>query len=187
MSLMEMLIQDFGYWLVLAGTMIEGETALILGTLAAYGGYLELPWVIAAAFTGGLTGDLIYFYLGRRHGKAILARHPRWERRAARLHRLVHRYHVPAILANRFMYGVRSVGLIVIGLSAVPYHRFVILSALGVALWATVVGTATYLLGAALGPTLETIKQLEMQVFAGLAIVLAGGWLVRSLFRQRLA
>jgi membrane protein DedA with SNARE-associated domain len=84
------------------------------------------------------------------------------------------------------MYGVRSMGLIVIGLSAVPVHRFMILSTVGVALWATVIGTATCLLGAALGPMLETLKHLNMQVFAGLAIVLAGSWMVRSVFRQRL-
>jgi membrane protein DedA with SNARE-associated domain len=182
---MENLIQDYGYWLILVGTLIEGETALVLGTLAAYGGYLELPWVLSTAFAGGFTGDLVYFYLGRRHGKTILARYPRWERRASRLHKLVHRYHVPAILANRFMYGIRSLGLIITGLSAVSPHRFMILSALGVAIWATAIGSASYLLGAALQPIIETIKHLEMQIFTATAIALATLWLVRSLLRQR--
>ncbi len=63
---LEILIRNYGYWAVLVGTFLEGETILVLGGLSAHLGYLKLPWVIAAAFCGTLPGDQLYFFLGRR-------------------------------------------------------------------------------------------------------------------------
>ena len=48
------LIQSYGYWAILAGTFLEGETILVLAGFAAHLGYLQLPWVILAAFAGSL-------------------------------------------------------------------------------------------------------------------------------------
>jgi hypothetical protein len=73
---LEQLIQTYGYWTILGGTFLEGETILALGGFAAHRGYLHLPWVILAAFAGTLAGDQLFFYLGRRHTARFLARHP---------------------------------------------------------------------------------------------------------------
>lgn len=75
----ESLLNDYGYPLLLIGTFLEGETILILAAVAAHLGYLSLQWVIACAFLGTLCGDQLYFYLGRRHGPALLAPRPVWQ------------------------------------------------------------------------------------------------------------
>ena len=46
------LIDQFGYWAILAGTFLEGETILVLAGFAAHQGYLRLDLVILAAFIG---------------------------------------------------------------------------------------------------------------------------------------
>ena len=60
------------YWLLYAGTMIEGETALLLASLAAHQGLIDLTWVIVAAFAGATTGDQISYQVFRRFGPSGL-------------------------------------------------------------------------------------------------------------------
>jgi len=59
------LIADYGYVALFAGTLLEGETVLILAGFAAHQGYLQLHWVIGIALLGGFLGDQFYFWLGR--------------------------------------------------------------------------------------------------------------------------
>ena len=59
----EFLIGNNGYFVLLIGTFLEGETILILAGLAAHLGYLYLPWVIVVAFIGTLSGDQLFFTL----------------------------------------------------------------------------------------------------------------------------
>jgi len=143
----EPLIQTYGYWALLAGTFLEGETILILGGLAAHGGYLHLGGVILAAFVGTLCGDQFFFYLGRRHGRATLARYPAWRAKSARARRLLERHRIPVILVFRFLYGLRSVIPFAIGLSKVPAPEFVALNVVGAAVWSCAVGCGGYVFG----------------------------------------
>lgn len=181
---MESFIQDYGYWMILLGTFLEGETALILGVFAAYGGFLELPLVLSSAFCGGLCGDLLYFYLGRRHGSALLSRHPQWEARVRRMRELLHRYHIPTILTVRFMYGIRTAALVALGLSAVPTRRFIALSVAGVTLWTAVIGITGFMLGEALATLPELMKHLQFDVMGGIAIAMVTVWTVRTVRRH---
>jgi hypothetical protein len=117
---LESLIDTYGYLAILVGTFFEGETVLVLGGLAAYREYLRLPWVILAAFVGTLCGDQLFFYLGRVHSQAILAKRPSWKARVEKAQKLVERFRNPLILVFRFLYGLRTVTPFVIGMSTVP-------------------------------------------------------------------
>ena len=62
------LLQTYGYWALLIGTFLEGETIVIIAGLLAQQGYLE-PWLIAlCAFVGSCSSDQIMFALGRWKG-----------------------------------------------------------------------------------------------------------------------
>ena len=67
---LESAIHSYGYWAILVGTFLEGETVLVLGGLAAFQGFLSLPGVILAAFVGSMCGDQLFFFLGRRYARA---------------------------------------------------------------------------------------------------------------------
>jgi membrane protein DedA with SNARE-associated domain len=168
----ENLIDSYGYVAVLTGTVLEGETILLLGGLAARLGYLEFPWVIVCAFIGALTGDQLFFLLGRYHGPKILGKFPAWSRQADKAGRLLERQRVPIVLGFRFIYGIRSVTPFVIGMSRIPYLEFVVLNVIGAALWAIVIGTLGYVFGHGLELILGDIKRYEIAVF--LFIMLAG-------------
>ena len=67
--MLESLIDTYGYIAIFIGTLLEGETVLVLGGFAAFRGYLSLPYVILTAFIGSMLGDQFFFYLGRTHAQ----------------------------------------------------------------------------------------------------------------------
>lgn len=183
MSLRE-IVAGYGYYAVFLGSIMEGETILMLGGIAAHRGYLHLPWVVVAAFAGGWLGDLTYFFLGRRHGGALLARFPGLQPRAEKVRRLVEKYPALIIVAVRFLYGLRTVGPMVIGMSAVPTGRFLALNAFGALLWAVVIAVAGYAFSNAVETLLPQIRHYEEYLFGA---VLAAGVLVWTIGRVRRA
>lgn len=177
MTSLESFVEAYGTLAVVLGTFFEGETILVLAGLAAHRGYLSLPSVVAAGFLGSFLGDLLYFYLGRRHGEAFLAKRPGWLVRTARAQRVLERHHVAFILGFRFLYGLRTVSPFVIGLSAVPAGRYAVLNLLGALVWSAAVAFLGYSLGEAAELLIERVKEVEKWLFLG--IVLAGSvvWL----------
>jgi membrane protein DedA with SNARE-associated domain len=178
------LLADYGYLAVLAGSLLEGETILVLAGFAAHQGHLSLPWVIVIAFFGGALGDQIFFFVGWRYGDALLRRIPRMAASAERINRLLMRHHAWLIVSVRFMYGLRIVGPIVIGMSEVPARRFLRFNLIGAAVWAVMIAGAGYLFGHALKwlvadlDRYEGIALLAIVAIAGL-VALAHRWRAR--------
>jgi len=174
-------IQHYGYAAVLVGTFLEGETILVLGGFSAHRGYLELPWVLLAAFAGTLIGDQLYFLLGRRYHAALLRRRPAWIPRIARARQLIGRHRVLVILSFRFLYGLRTVTPFALGMSEVPFREFLFLNAVGAMAWTGLIGSAGYLFGEVLGLFLKDVRRYEMGIFALLAVIGAVIWLIHFL------
>lgn len=179
------LISTYGYAAVAVGTFFEGETVLVIASVAAQGGYLELPWVILAAFLGTLAGDQLYFHIGRAKGDVVLDQRPAWRARAERVFGLLERHQVKLILGYRFLYGLRTVIPFAIGAGGVGPWRFLLLDILGVGLWAIIVGVLGFLFGRALELVIGDIQRYQLWFFAGVALVGLAVWLVRRYARRR--
>lgn len=175
------LIESHGYWVLALGCFLEGETVLALAGYAAHRGYLELEWVIVVAAVAGFAGDQFYFWLGRRHGPAVLARFPSVSRHSDRLHRLIERYHAWVIIGVRFAYGLRIAGPILIGTSPIAASRFARFNALGAMLWAILVASLGWAFGHAMETLLGDVHRLEgWIVLCLLAIAGLIGWIRRA-------
>ncbi|MDH3965363.1 MAG: DedA family protein [Deltaproteobacteria bacterium] len=181
---LESIVDTYGYVAVLLGTFLEGETILVLGGFAAHRGYLALPGVILAAFIGSLCGDQLFFFLGRRHSQAVLARRPAWKARADQANRLLERFRTPFILIFRFLYGLRTVSPFVIGMSSVPARQFIPLNAIGALVWAVVVGTGGYLFGSVLEVVIGEVKRYEVEALLAIAIIGILVW-ISHFYRRR--
>ncbi len=160
------LLANYGYLAVLAGSLLEGETILILAGFAAHQGHLSLPWVIAIAFFGGTLGDQIFFFVGWRYGEALLRRMPRMASNAERVNRLLVRHHAWLIIGVRFMYGVRIIGPMVIGMSDVSARRFLTFNLIGAAIWAVVIVGAGYMFGHTLKWLFADVERYEVIALA---------------------
>jgi len=184
MITLESFIETYGYLAILIGTFLEGETILVLGGFAAHRGYLSLPWVILVAFVGSLSGDQLFFYLGRKHSQIILAKRQSWKGRIEKAQKLLDRFRTPLIMAFRFLYGLRTVAPFVIGMSSVPTGRFVFFNAVGALVWALAVGSASYLFGHAMEIILGDIKRYELEFLTAIAMTGAVIW-VLHFYRRR--
>ncbi len=65
------------------------------------------------------------------------------------------------ILSLRFLYGLRTVGPIAIGMSPLPWARFTALDFAAAVVWAVVVASAGYAFGQVLQMWLGDLKRIE--------------------------
>jgi membrane protein DedA with SNARE-associated domain len=183
MPLAELLTQ-YGYYGLFVGCFLEGETVLLLAGVAAHGGYLSFPIVVAVAFVGGTLGDQFFFFIGRRYGEPLVERWPRFHASAQRVRRMIVRHSAPLIIGIRFMYGLRLIGPVVIGTSPVPARRFAVFNMIGAAIWALGVGGIGYLFGHAIEWFLGDLEVFEKIALVAIVVVAAlllvvRRWLVR--------
>ena len=186
MTMLESLLATYGYPVLLIGTFMEGETVLVLGGIAAHLHYLSLDRVILCGFCGSVCGDQLYFYIGRRHGNALLSRRPHWQANVQRVLRKLEHHQTLLILSFRFMYGLRTVTPFAIGMSDVPWLRFAILNFIGAAVWATSLGLAGYFFGRAVEAVLGDIRHYEVEVMGAIVVVAFAVWIVHAYWQRRM-
>ena len=155
------LIATHGYWILAFGCMLEGETVLLLAAFAAHRGYLDPATVVAIAVAATFASNQFFFWLGRRHGTALLEHWPALATRSAKVRRLIERHASVAAVAVRFAYGARVAGPILIGASSMPPLRFAVLNALSAIAWALLVGTAGWVFGEAALAILGHLAHVE--------------------------
>ncbi len=171
-SIIESFIRDYGYWAILIGTFLEGETVVIIGGLFAHLGLLELPYVILSAFIGGFSGDQLYYFIGYFRGRELFARHPKWQNHADKALRRVEQYHNAIILGFRFVYGMRMIFPFVMGTwKKVRKTQFILPDCAATALWAATVSAGGYFFGYALKNLIADLRKYELYV-AGFIILI---------------
>jgi membrane protein DedA with SNARE-associated domain len=183
-SFLTQLITSYGYWIVAGivgleslGVPLPGETTLILAAVYAGSSHrLALPLVIAAAAAGAIVGDNLGYWIGRSEGYRFLRRYGRYVRLDESTLKvgeyLFQRFGGRVVFFGRFLPILRILAAVLAGTDRVSWWRFVVANAAGGVLWATVIGSLSYLLGAAVQGPLTSAGY-------GLAVVItAAAWLL---------
>jgi membrane protein DedA with SNARE-associated domain len=131
------LLDQYGYGLIFLGTLVEGETILVLGGYFAHRGYLDLGTVVVTAFAGAVCGDQLFFYIGRHHAKGLLARFPKLRDKVNLALRRVEDHQVKVVLTMRFLWGLRIALPVALGLTNMNAKRFLWLNLIS-AVWSCV-------------------------------------------------
>jgi membrane protein DedA with SNARE-associated domain len=134
-----------------AGIPFPGEALLLAAAAWASARHHSLPLVILFGFLGATAGANIGYYLGYKGGRPFVERfgsafHIRPEH-IARSELFFARHGDKAILAGRFILGLRTWGSMLAGMARMPFWRFEAFSALGALGWAVLIGLVGYLLG----------------------------------------
>jgi len=183
---LEYLVRTYGYWALLAGTFLEGETILIIGGLLAKLGLLKLSTVMVIAFIGSFSGDQVYFYIGRFKGRELLKKHHKWEKRVDKIHKILERYHDLIMLGFRFVYGMRIMTPFVLGMSKqIKAIRFSILNAMGAVLWSVTISAGGYFFGYALEGFIKDVKKYEIHAVLAIFVIGAALWIVHKCIEKR--
>ena len=161
---------DYIYPIIFAWTFLEGETFVIFGGVLAHQGYLDWTLLFLSAWIGSFSGDQFYFWVGRRWGKDLLLRFPRWQIGAEAALEMLRRYNTWFILSFRFVYGVRNFASFAMGMAGVPPLRFLVLNFIAAFVWALSFAGFGYIFGealeAVLGDLVETFGYVMLGVFA---------------------
>ncbi|MGE0109881.1 MAG: DedA family protein, partial [Bdellovibrionales bacterium] len=132
------LIQQNGalfYLITFIWTALEGETFVVFAGLAVQQGLLNFFWLFLAAGCGSMLGDQFFFVLGRFFGRKILDKKPHLENKLDHIFKALEKYAAAFILSYRFMYGVRNVSALAIGMSPMPWRYFAFWNMIASFLW----------------------------------------------------
>jgi len=156
-----------------AGIPFPGEALLLAAGAWAAARHHSIFIVILAGFAGATLGADLGYYVGYRGGRPFVERFGAVFRirpeHIARSEMFFARHGDRAILAARFVLGLRTWGSMMAGMARMPFWRFQLFSALGALAWAAAVGAAGYLLGSNLGLIEAVIRALGI---GGLVLVI---------------
>ena len=166
-----------------AGVPFPGEALLLAAAAWAATRHHSIFLVILFGFVGATAGADLGYYLGHRGGRPFVERFGHIFR--VRPEHIAHaemffaRHGDKAILAARFVLGLRTWASMLAGMARMPFWRFQLYSAIGGLAWATAIGIAGYFLGSNLGTITAAIRYvgiggLIVVIFVVVMVVLAG-------------
>lgn len=164
-------IQTYGYFAVFLGTVLEGESVLLLAGYAAHQNLLKLDAVLVVAWLGASLGDQAYFWLGRWAGSSLIARLPKLQPKIEQALHIIERHPRKAIFSMRFLWGLRIALPLALGMSRVDWRLFMLLNLLAALLWAGLIGGLGYLFGEILSRWLGEVHRIEHWLVLGLALL----------------
>lgn len=179
------LLTRYGYVAIFAGTMLEGETIVLIGGFLAHQGYLSLPLIIGCALVGSCLSDQGLFFLSRFKGASFLSRFPSLAAKSDKMLNSMRSRPVALrvyALFFRFLYGLRIISPVFLGMSTIPTLEFVFLNTLGAVLWAICFGVLGYIFSGAIETVIGKLAHAEMLIVVALIAVVG---ILFALHRRR--
>ncbi len=140
-------IKEYGYIVLFGWSILEGEMGLIMAGILAHTGDMNLYIAIIVAGLGGFAGDQIYFYLGRFNKNYINKKLHTQKRKFAIAHLLLKKYGWPLIFVQRYMYGMRTVIPMAIGVTRYSASKFAFINFISAMIWAALTIIPAYYFG----------------------------------------
>jgi membrane protein DedA with SNARE-associated domain len=163
------------------GFVIPGETAAVLGGVAASRGHVALPAVLTVVLLGAVVGDSVGYEVGRQVGTRILGWHV-LQRRRDRIDAAsdyLARRGGAAVFLGRWTAFFRAVMPALAGTARMPYRRFLTFNVAGGVLWGITVVLVGYLAGASYGRVEKLLGRGTALIVAALVVGAAVVWQVR--------
>lgn len=163
------------------GFVIPGETAAMLGGVAASRGHVPVAAVLAVVLTAAVVGDTVGYEVGRHLGTRIL----RWEALEKRRHRIdaardyLARRGGTAVFLGRWTAFFRAVMPALAGTARMPYRRFLVFNVAGGVSWGVTVVLVGYLAGASYAHIEKLVGRGAALVVAAVVVVALVVWQVR--------
>ena len=153
------LLKTYGYIILFAWSTLEGELGLIMAGLLVHDGNMNLYIAIFVAGLGGFVGDQVYFYTGRFNKAHVHTTFRGQRRKFALAHLLLKKYGWPIIFVQRYMYGMRTIIPISIGLTRYSAKMFAFINLISAWCWAAITIIPVYYFGEEILKILDWAKQ----------------------------
>jgi membrane protein DedA with SNARE-associated domain len=167
-------LTEYGYIILFVWSVMEGELGLIMAGTMVHTGHMNLPTAIFVAGLGGFVGDQIYFWIGRYNKKWLNAYFHKHRRKFALAHLLLKKYGWPVIFVQRYLYGLRTVIPMSIGLTRYSAKKFALINFISAQIWAAITIVLAYIFGEQILEILEYAKHHWYLALPLAALFLAG-------------
>ncbi|MDD4856194.1 MAG: DedA family protein [Sulfuricurvum sp.] len=166
-------LATYGYAVVFLYSLGGGFLALLGAGVLSFMGKMDITLSITIAFIANFIGDGLLFYMARYHKREMMEYLSKHKRKLAFSHLLLKRRGSSIIVIKKFIYGLKTLIPLAVGLSKYSFLKFSLYNALGAFIWAIVVGGLSYLFGGAL---IEGYKMVSDKPYlAPLTLLLVGG------------
>jgi membrane protein DedA with SNARE-associated domain len=170
--LFENFIQVYGYYAVFAFACIEGEIAVLTAGFLCRQGYMSLYGVMLAAFLGTLITEQCLFFVGRTYGGKLLDKYPKLSEKSATVIEFLQKYDSAFIFGSRFVYGIRNISPLIIGMAKITPMKFSSLNVPAALIWSIVVTGAGYLFANVLESAKCDLKFIQIGALVVLGVAL---------------
>jgi membrane protein DedA with SNARE-associated domain len=177
---------QLGVWAYVALALlvlVEGPIATLLGAFAASAGVMRPVWVFAAAATGNLTADTLWYSLGYMGKSEWLIRWGRFlhlrKGQILHLEEEVRKHALKLILVGKLTASLSIPALVATGLAKVPVRRWIGALLLGEMIWTGGLVIAGYKLGESLRQ-IEAVVQVIVVVAGAAALYFIARHIIRS-------
>lgn len=169
------------------GFFLPGDSLLFTAGFLASQGVVPIIPLVVLAIVAAILGDSIGYWFGRKVGPMIFTRpNSRWfsQKRVEEAHIFFEKYGPKSIILARFIPAVRTFTPILAGVGMMRYREFLTYNIVGGILWAGILPTLGYFLGAAVPGADRYVTYIVafIIILSVLPIVLpmAKGWLAKN-------
>ncbi len=170
-------LATYGYIGLFLYSLGGGFVAIIAAGVMSFMGKMDLTLSISIAFIANALGDFLLFYMARYQKSMMMEGLRKHRRKLALAHIMMKKNGSWIILIQKFVYGIKTLIPIAIGLTKYEFKKFAILNILSAGVWALIFGLGSYYSGSFLMDIAETIT--EKPWIAPIILVVFGGalWL----------
>ena len=166
-------LSTYGYIVLFLYSLGGGFVALLGAGVLSFMGKMDLSLSIAIAFTANFIGDSLMFYMSRYHKKEMMEYFKKHSRKLAFSHLLLKKHGSWIIIVKKFIYGLKTLIPLAVGLTKYDFWKFSGYNAIGAAIWAVAVGGLSFLFG---GVLIEGYKVVSDKPYlAPVMLVIVGG------------
>ena len=140
-------LSTYGYIILFAYSFGGGMIAIIAAGVLSYTGKMDLTTSIVVAAFANVIGSSFLFYMGRYNKKALAPYIKGHRRKLALSHILMKKYGDKIIFIQKFIYGLKTLVPMTIGLTKYPQAKFHILNTISASVWAIVLGVGSFSAG----------------------------------------
>ncbi|MBU1658643.1 DedA family protein [bacterium] len=178
-------LATYGYIGLFLYSLGGGFIALIGAGVLSFMGKMDLSLSIFIAFVANALGDVLLFYMARYQKSMMMDGLRKHRRKLALSHIMMKKYGSWIILFQKFVYGIKTLIPIAIGLTKYDFQKFAILNVLSAGVWALVFGLGSYYSGNILVKAAEAIG--DKPWIAPIVLVVMGGslWLYLTMATKK--
>lgn len=140
----------YGYIGLFIYSLGGGFVALMAASVLSYMGKMDLATSMTIAFIANVIGDNLLFYLARNQKTQMHTYLKKHRRKLALAHIKMKQYGSWIILIQKFIYGIKTLIPIAIGLTKYDFKKFTILNILSAIVWTLAIGLGSYFSGNAI-------------------------------------